>query len=69
MNADKNGWVRFKDRWPTEAECDAYGNIEVAARGARGFTTLAFTLDWQYSLKIGSWWRTPTALPDMSTLP
>lgn len=62
---DENGWVRFRDRWPTEADCDVYGQIEVAAAGSRGFDTLGHCEAFQYNLKRGAWWRTPTPLPDI----
>ena len=57
------GWHRFKDRWPIAADCDIYGQIEVAGRGNRGFSTLNECADFRYNLSQGTWWRTPTPLP------
>ncbi len=63
------GWVRFSERWPTGDDCDVHGYVETAHRGGRGFISLGEAESFAYSLKQGSFWRTPTSLPDFFGMP
>lgn len=60
---EQHGWVKFAERWPTETDCDIYGNVEIAGAGFRAFRTLDSIADSTYNLKRTSWWRTPAPLP------
>jgi hypothetical protein len=60
---EQHGWHRFADQWPTPADCDIYGNVEVAGSGSRAFCTLASMEMATYNLKRACWWRTPSPLP------
>jgi hypothetical protein len=60
---DPNGWVRFRDRWPTPEDADIYGNVEIAGRGLREFKNIVEAEDNTWALKEYFWWRSPTPLP------
>lgn len=62
---DPNGWVRFRDRWPTEQEQGIDGIIETYSDhgGMRSFTAVCELEDFKYNVNKNLWWRIPTPRP------